>query len=97
MTEWNFHEADGADGVANGSTIWRDPQNKAAWEEILDTVLRTAHRSVEANWSAYVCSWARAIILFLAMTLMARCSNSCPVILVSWHHDAFNAPDIGDY
>jgi O-glycosyl hydrolase len=49
MTEWNFHEADGA-----GSAIWGDPGNQAVWNETLDTVMRTVHRSMEANWSAYI-------------------------------------------
>lgn len=65
MTEWNFHEADGADGGTNGSTIWRDPQNKAVWDETLDTILRTVHRSMEANWNAYIWWWARRYYSFI--------------------------------
>jgi O-glycosyl hydrolase len=65
MTEWNFHQADGTDGGTNGSTIWRDPQNKAVWDETLDTILRTVHRSMEANWGAYIWWWARRYYSFI--------------------------------
>ncbi len=49
MTEWNFHEADGS-----GSNIWGNPANQAVWNETLDDIMRTVHKSMESNWSAYI-------------------------------------------
>lgn len=60
MTEWNFHEADGS-----GSAIWGTPDNQKVWDESLDTVMRTVHRSMEANWSAYIWWWLRRYYSFI--------------------------------
>ncbi|MEU4623614.1 cellulose binding domain-containing protein [Actinoplanes sp. NPDC023801] len=49
MTEWNLHEADGS-----GSNIWGNRANPAIWNETLDDIMRTVHRSMESNWSAYI-------------------------------------------
>jgi glucuronoarabinoxylan endo-1,4-beta-xylanase len=54
MTEWNLHAADG-----NGSNIWGNPSNATVWNETLDDIMRTVHRSMEANWSAYVWWYGR--------------------------------------
>ncbi|GAA3728105.1 hypothetical protein GCM10022225_06860 [Plantactinospora mayteni] len=60
MTEWNLHAADG-----NGSTIWGNPSNPAVWNETLDDIMRTVHRSMEANWSAYVWWYGRRFYSFI--------------------------------
>jgi len=60
MTEWNFHEADGS-----GAPIWGDPANQAVWNETLDTVMRTVHRSMEANWSAYIWWYGKRFYSFV--------------------------------
>jgi glucuronoarabinoxylan endo-1,4-beta-xylanase len=60
MTEWNFHEADGS-----GSNIWGNPSNLAVWNETLDTVMRTVHRSMEANWSAYIWWYGKRFYSFI--------------------------------
>lgn len=60
MTEWNFHEADG-----NGSTIWGNPGNQAVWDETLDDIMRTVHRSMESNWSAYVWWYGKRYYSFI--------------------------------
>ncbi|WP_249714021.1 cellulose binding domain-containing protein [Rhizomonospora bruguierae] len=60
MTEWNLHAADG-----NGSNIWGNPSNAAAWNETLDDIMRTVHRSMEANWSAYIWWYARRFYSFI--------------------------------
>ncbi len=53
MTEWLIHEADG-----EGAAIWggADP---AVWDETLDEVLASVHKSMEVNWNAYIWWWAR--------------------------------------
>ncbi|WBB52748.1 cellulose binding domain-containing protein [Verrucosispora sp. WMMD573] len=60
MTEWNLHAADGS-----GSTIWGDPGNTAVWNETLDDIMRTVHRSMEANWSAYIWWYGRRFYSFI--------------------------------
>jgi glucuronoarabinoxylan endo-1,4-beta-xylanase len=60
MTEWNLHAADGS-----GSNIWGNPSNKAAWDETLDDIIRTVHRSMEANWSAYVWWYGKRYYSFI--------------------------------
>ena len=60
MTEWNLHAADGA-----GSTIWGNPANATVWNETLDDIMRTVHRSMEANWSAYVWWYGRRFYSFI--------------------------------
>jgi glucuronoarabinoxylan endo-1,4-beta-xylanase len=60
MTEWNHHEADGS-----GSNIWGDPGNQAVWDETLDDVMRTVHRSMEANWSAYIWWYGKRFYSFI--------------------------------
>jgi glucuronoarabinoxylan endo-1,4-beta-xylanase len=60
MTEWNLHAADG-----NGSNIWGDPTNLAVWNESLDQIMRTVHRSMEANWSAYIWWYGRRYYSFI--------------------------------
>jgi O-glycosyl hydrolase len=60
MTEWNLHEADGS-----GSNIWGDPSNLAVWNETLDRIMRTVHRSMEANWSAYIWWYGKRFYSFI--------------------------------
>jgi glucuronoarabinoxylan endo-1,4-beta-xylanase len=60
MTEWNHHEADGG-----GANIWGDPGNLAVWDETLDDIMRTVHRSMEANWSAYIWWYGKRFYSFI--------------------------------
>ncbi|WP_428962312.1 cellulose binding domain-containing protein [Micromonospora fluostatini] len=60
MTEWNLHEADG-----NGSNIWGNPGNQTVWNETLDDIMRTVHRSMEANWTAYVWWYGKRYYSFI--------------------------------
>ncbi|MBB5867797.1 O-glycosyl hydrolase [Allocatelliglobosispora scoriae] len=60
MTEWNFHEADGS-----GSNIWGNPANLAAWNETLDDIMRTVHKSMESNWSAYIWWYGKRYYSFI--------------------------------
>jgi O-glycosyl hydrolase len=60
MTEWNHHEADGS-----GANIWGDPGNLAVWDETLDDIMRTVHRSMEANWSAYIWWYGKRFYSFI--------------------------------
>ncbi|MGC4094523.1 MAG: hypothetical protein QM756_42735 [Polyangiaceae bacterium] len=59
MTEWNFHEADGT-----GAAIWGG-DNKAVWDETLDTVMRTVHVSMDVKWNAYIWWWGRRFYSFI--------------------------------
>jgi glucuronoarabinoxylan endo-1,4-beta-xylanase len=60
MTEWNLHKADG-----DGSNIWGDPSNQAVWDETLDDIMRTVHKSMESNWSAYVWWYGKRFYSFI--------------------------------
>ncbi|MDG4788014.1 glycoside hydrolase family 30 beta sandwich domain-containing protein [Micromonospora sp. WMMD1102] len=60
MTEWNLHAADG-----NGSNIWGNPGNATVWNESLDDIMRTVHRSMESGWSAYVWWYGRRFYSFV--------------------------------
>ncbi|BEL05331.1 hypothetical protein Q0Z83_035220 [Actinoplanes sichuanensis] len=60
MTEWNFHEADGS-----GSNIWGNPANQTVWNETLDTIMRTVHKSMESNWSAYIWWYGKRYYSFI--------------------------------
>ncbi|WP_430781653.1 cellulose binding domain-containing protein [Actinoplanes sp. G11-F43] len=60
MTEWNLHAADG-----NGSNIWGNPANQTVWNETLDDIMRTVHRSMEANWSAYIWWYGKRYYSFI--------------------------------
>ncbi|MDG4766465.1 cellulose binding domain-containing protein [Solwaraspora sp. WMMD406] len=60
MTEWNLHAADGS-----GSNIWGDPSNTAVWNETLDDIMRTVHRSMESGWSAYIWWYGRRFYSFV--------------------------------
>jgi glucuronoarabinoxylan endo-1,4-beta-xylanase len=60
MTEWNLHAADGS-----GSSIWGDPGNQAAWNETLDDIMRTVHKSMESNWTAYVWWYGKRFYSFI--------------------------------
>lgn len=60
MTEWNLHAADGS-----GSAIWGDPSNLAAWNETLDDIMRTVHKSMESNWSAYIWWYGKRFYSFI--------------------------------
>lgn len=60
MTEWLSHEADGS-----GAAIWGTPANLAVWDETLDTMMRSVHKSMEANWSAYMWWWLRRFYSFI--------------------------------
>ncbi|MGL6161157.1 glycoside hydrolase family 5 [Microbulbifer sp.] len=53
MTEWLIHDADG-----DGAAIWggADPD---VWDETLDEVLGSVHKSMDVNWNAYIWWWAR--------------------------------------
>jgi glucuronoarabinoxylan endo-1,4-beta-xylanase len=60
MTEWNLHEADGS-----GSNIWGNPANQTVWNETLDDIMRTVHRSMESNWSAYIWWYGKRYYSFI--------------------------------
>ncbi|NNJ63861.1 MAG: cellulose-binding protein [Dactylosporangium sp.] len=60
MTEWNLHAADGS-----GSNIWGDPSNAAVWNETLDDIMRTVHKSMEVGWSAYIWWYGRRFYSFI--------------------------------
>lgn len=60
MTEWLIHDADGG-----GSAIWGDPGNLAVWNETLDDIVRTVHRSMESGWSAYIWWYGRRFYSFI--------------------------------
>nr|WP_249412246.1 glycoside hydrolase [Micromonospora endophytica] len=60
MTEWNLHEADGS-----GSNIWGNPSNQTVWNETLDDIMRTVHRSMESNWTAYVWWYGKRYYSFI--------------------------------
>jgi O-glycosyl hydrolase len=60
MTEWNLHAADGS-----GSNIWGNPANQTVWNETLDDIMRTVHRSMEANWSAYIWWYGKRFYSFI--------------------------------
>jgi O-glycosyl hydrolase len=60
MTEWNLHAADG-----NGSNIWGNPSNVTVWNETLDDIMRTVHRSMESNWSAYIWWYGKRFYSFI--------------------------------
>ncbi|GGN33090.1 O-glycosyl hydrolase [Actinoplanes campanulatus] len=60
MTEWNFHEADGS-----GSDIWGNPADQTVWNETLDDIMRTVHRSMESNWSAYIWWYGKRFYSFI--------------------------------
>jgi O-glycosyl hydrolase len=60
MTEWNLHAADGG-----GSNIWGNPANQVVWNETLDDIMRTVHRSMEANWTAYIWWYGKRFYSFI--------------------------------
>ncbi|MBW6439150.1 cellulose binding domain-containing protein [Actinoplanes hulinensis] len=60
MTEWNLHEADGS-----GSNIWGNPADQTVWNETLDDIMRTVHRSMESNWSAYIWWYGKRFYSFI--------------------------------
>jgi glucuronoarabinoxylan endo-1,4-beta-xylanase len=60
MTEWNLHAADGS-----GSNIWGNPANQAVWNETLDDIMRTVHKSMEANWNAYIWWYGKRFYSFI--------------------------------
>ena len=60
MTEWNLHAADGS-----GSNIWGNPANVTVWNETLDDIMRTVHRSMESNWSAYIWWYGKRFYSFI--------------------------------
>ncbi|WP_203810806.1 cellulose binding domain-containing protein [Paractinoplanes tereljensis] len=60
MTEWNFHEA-----ASDTSTAWADGGNQAVWDETLDDVVRTVHKSMESNWSAYIWWYGKRFYSFI--------------------------------
>ncbi|GAA1871951.1 hypothetical protein GCM10009751_34160 [Myceligenerans crystallogenes] len=60
MTEWNLHEADG-----NGAAIWGDPANAAVWNETLDRIMLSVHKSMDAGWSAYIWWYGRRFYSFV--------------------------------
>ncbi|GIE82520.1 hypothetical protein Aph02nite_84700 [Actinoplanes philippinensis] len=60
MTEWNLHEADGS-----GSNIWGNPANQTVWNETLDDIMRTVHKSMESNWNAYIWWYGKRYYSFI--------------------------------
>ncbi|WP_433796879.1 cellulose binding domain-containing protein [Actinoplanes sp. CA-252034] len=60
MTEWNLHEADGS-----GSNIWGNPGNQTVWNETLDDIMRTVHKSMESNWAAYIWWYGKRYYSFI--------------------------------
>ncbi|MBF9133753.1 glycoside hydrolase family 5 [Plantactinospora sp. S1510] len=60
MTEWNLHEADGS-----GSNIWGNPGNQTVWNETLDDIMRTVHKSMESNWNAYIWWYGKRYYSFI--------------------------------
>jgi glucuronoarabinoxylan endo-1,4-beta-xylanase len=60
MTEWNLHAADGS-----GSNIWGNPANQAVWNETLDDIMRTVHKSMEADWNAYIWWYGKRYYSFI--------------------------------
>lgn len=59
MTEWNYHQADG-----DGAAIWGG-DSLAVWDETLDVVLASVHKSMEVNWNAYIWWWSLRFYSFL--------------------------------
>lgn len=59
MTEWLSHEADG-----NGADIWGG-NNRAVWDETLDTVMLSVHDAMTYNWNAYIWWWACRFYSFI--------------------------------
>lgn len=59
MTEYLIHDADGS-----GAPIWGG-DDLAVWDETLDEVVRTVHKTMEANWSAYIWWWMRRFYSFM--------------------------------
>lgn len=60
MTEWNLHAADGS-----GSNIWGNPANQTVWNETLDDIMRTVHKSMESNWCAYIWWYGKRYYSFI--------------------------------
>jgi O-glycosyl hydrolase len=60
MTEWNLHAADGS-----GSNIWGNPSNQTVWNETLDDIMRTVHKAMESNWSAYIWWYGKRYYSFI--------------------------------
>lgn len=85
MTEWNYHQADG-----NGSTIWGDPSNAAAWNETLDKVMYTVDRSMQANWSAYVWWYGRRYYSFIGDGESAFGTTGGAVLKRGWAFSQFS-------
>jgi glucuronoarabinoxylan endo-1,4-beta-xylanase len=79
MTEWNFHEADGS-----GSNIWGNPSNQAAWDETLDDIVRTVHKTMEANWSAYIWWYGKRYYSFIGDGESAYGTTNGAVLKRGW-------------
>jgi glucuronoarabinoxylan endo-1,4-beta-xylanase len=60
MTEWNLHAADGS-----GSAIWGNPGNQTVWNETLDDIMRTVHKSMESDWNAYIWWYGKRYYSFI--------------------------------
>lgn len=60
MTEYNLHKADGS-----GSNIWGDPTITAVWNETLDNIMSTVHKSMESSWSAYIWWYGKRFYSFI--------------------------------
>jgi O-glycosyl hydrolase len=58
MTEWNLH-------AAGDSNIWGDSANQAVWDETLDDIMRTVHKSMESDWSAYIWWYGKRFYSFI--------------------------------
>ncbi len=90
MTEWLSHEADGS-----GSNIWGDAENLAAWDETLDTMMRSVHLSMEANWNAYIWWWLRRFYSFIGDGEAAYGTVKGEVLKRGWafsHYSKFVRP-----
>jgi len=90
MTEWLSHEADGS-----GAAIWGTPANLAVWDETLDTMMRSVHKSMEANWSAYIWWWLRRFYSFIGDGEASYGTTKGEVLKRGWafsHYSKFVRP-----
>lgn len=89
MTEWLIHEADGS-----GAAIWGS-DNQAVWNETLDQVLRSVHRSMDINWNAYIWWWARRFYSFIGDGEAAYGTTKGQILKRGWafsHYAKFVRP-----
>ncbi len=91
MTEYNFHEADG-----DGAAIWGGAgDNEAVWNETLEEVLDTVHKSLVSNWSAYIWWWGRRFYSFIGDGESAYGTTKGAVLKRGWafsHYSKYVRP-----